>query len=70
MADHNDCKRFAQIWPVPQIFGTYLHGSNKIIHSTVVDIDHGIIQVIFPTHEDNLTTKGNVEAYRYVKYNK
>lgn len=33
---------------------SYLHGANEVIHPTVVDVDHGIVEMVFPAQKNYL----------------
>lgn len=35
---------------------SYLHGADVVIHATVEDIDHGVIQLVIPAHLHHLQT--------------
>lgn len=35
----------------------YLHRTNEVIHPTVVDVDHGIVEMVFPAQKNYLQGK-------------
>lgn len=40
--------------PLLQEHLSYLHGTDEVVHPAVVDVDHGIVQAVFPAQENYL----------------
>lgn len=45
---------------------SYLHGANEVIHPTVVDINHGIVETVFPAQKYYLKRDRAMFYYKLV----